>query len=56
MIYKVDFELEGIIEVSSESEEEAQQIVENMERHELLEEAYEIRFVAFASEFDEEDW
>ena len=56
MRYNVDFEIKGMIEVTAESEDEAVDIVEDMNLHELLEDADDGQIDAYANEMDEEDW
>ena len=55
MRYNVDFEIHGMIEVTAESEDEAVDIVEDMNLHELLEDADGVRIDAYANEMDEEE-
>lgn len=55
MRYNVDFEIHGMIEVTAESEDEAVDIVEDMNLHELLEDADSVQIDAYANEMDEEE-
>ena len=55
MRYNVDFEIHGMIEVTAESEDEAVDIVEDMNLHELIEDADGVRIDAYANEMDEEE-
>ena len=55
MRYNVDFEINGMIEVTAESEDEAVDIVEDMNLHELIEDADGVRIDAYANEMDEEE-
>ena len=55
MRYNVDFEIHGMIEVTAESEDEAVDIVEDMNLHELLEDADGVMIDAYANEMDEEE-
>ena len=55
MRYNVDFEIHGMIEVTAESEDEAVDIVEDMNLHELLEDADGVQIYAYANEMDEEE-
>ena len=55
MRYNVDFEINGMIEVAAESEDEAVDIVEDMNLHELLEDADGVQIDAYANEMDEEE-
>ena len=55
MRYNVDFEIHGMIEITAESEDEAVDIVEDMNLHELLEDADGVQIDANANEMDEEE-
>ena len=55
MRYNVDFEIHGMIEVTAENEEAAEDIVEDMNLHELLEDADGVMIDAYANEMDEEE-
>ena len=55
MRYNVDFEIHGMIEVTAESEDEAVDIVEDMNLHELLEDADGVQIDAYVNEMDEEE-
>ena len=55
MRYNVDFEIHGMIEVTAENEEAAEDIVEDMNLHELLEDADGVQIDAYANETDEEE-
>ena len=55
MRYNVDFEIHGMIEVTAESEDEAENIVEDMNLHELIEDADGVQIDAYANETDEEE-
>lgn len=55
MRYNVDFEIHGMIEVTAESEDEAVDIVEDMNLHELIEDADGVQIDASAHEMDEEE-
>jgi hypothetical protein len=57
MRYRVSFRIEGAVEVTASSEEEAEQIVEDMERSKMLElfDFDEQGFSAAAYEMDEEE-
>lgn len=57
MRYRVNFRIEGAVEVTASSEEEAEQIVEDMERSKMLElfDFDEQEFSAAAYEIDEEE-
>ena len=53
--YKMMFNLEGAIEVVASCEDEAVDIVEDMNLHELLEDADGVQIDAYANEMDEEE-
>ena len=53
MKYVVDFEINGTIEVTAESEDEATDIVEAMNLHEIIEDADGVLIDACAQEVDE---
>jgi len=55
MTYIVDFEINGMIEVTAESEDEATDIVKAMNLHELIEDADSVLIDACAQEVDEEE-
>lgn len=57
MRYRVNFRIEGAVEVTASSEEEAEEIVERMERSKMLElfDFDEQGFSAAAYEMDEEE-
>lgn len=55
MKYVVDFEINGTIEVTAESEDEATEIVEAMNLHEIIEDADGVLIDACAQEVDEEE-
>ncbi len=55
MRYNVDFEIHGMIEVTAESEDEAVDIVEDMNLHELIEDADGVQIDAYTNEMDEEE-
>ena len=55
MRYNVDFEIHGMIEVTAESEDEAVDIVEDMNLHELIEDADGVQIDASAHEIEEEE-
>ena len=57
MRYRVNFRIEGAVEVTASSEEEAEEIVEDMERGDLFKafDFDEQEFLAAAYEIDEEE-
>lgn len=55
MRYNVDFEIHGMIEVTADSEDDATDIVEDMDLHELLEDADGVQIDASAHEIEEEE-
>ena len=55
MKYIIEFAIEGTIEVEAENEEAAENIVEDMNLHELLEDADGVQIDAYANETDEEE-
>lgn len=55
MRYNVDFEIHGMIEVTADSEDDATDIVEDMDLHELIEDADGVQIDAYANEMDEEE-
>ena len=55
MKYIVEFSIEGTIEVEAENGEAAEDIVEDMNLHELLEDADGVQIDAYANEMDEEE-
>lgn len=55
MKYVVEFEINGTIEVTAESEDEATDIVEAMNLHEIIEDADGVLIDACAQEVDEEE-
>lgn len=54
MFYKVLFTIEGALEVFASCEEDAQRIVEDMDRATLLDKCYEYGFSSSPSEIGEE--
>lgn len=55
MKYIVEFAIEGTIEVEAANEEAAEDIVEGMDLHELIEDADDVRIEPSAYEMDEEE-
>lgn len=55
MTYKVEFDIEGEIEVEAESKEEAERLVNRMDRHELFEDCTELDCSVYAYVDDEEE-
>lgn len=55
MVYKVEFEIEGEIEVAANSKEQAERLVRHLERSELFEEGMETRFSTYAYVDDEKE-
>lgn len=55
MKYIVEFSIEGTIEVEAENGEAAEDVVEDMNLHELLEDADDVQIDANANEMDEEE-
>ena len=55
MTYKVEFEIEGEIEVAAESKKKAERLVRHMDRHTLFEEGTELNCNIYAYVDDEEE-
>ena len=53
MRYRVNFRIEGAVEVTASSEEEAEEIIERMDRSDLLKDYDEYGFTVTSYEMDE---
>ena len=53
MRYNVDFEINGMIEVTAESEDEADRIIADMDRSDLLKDYDDYGFTVTSCEMDE---